>query len=139
MVNDCKGLHIELRFQAGQFLGYDGSKSFFRAQQQKAQKHARENKPLSFFDHLFQLDEGPALHLVSSVSGAFFATSFCIPFDCVLNKYQNKEITGHKYSSLMHCARQCLRSDGVPGLFRGWTYLFVRAGEYWMMTWTKLV
>ena len=107
---------------AGQFLGYDGAKKFFRNNNEQ-----RKRGEATLF--AISLEEGPLLHFVSSLSAAFFATTFCLPFDLILNRYANAKLVGKEYRNLLDCAVQNVRSDGVNVLFRGWTYMFVRVAS----------
>ncbi|CAD7924225.1 unnamed protein product [Amoebophrya sp. A120] len=91
---------------AGQMLGYDGLKTYSLRHDLAA--------------------EGPALHVVASLSSAFFAAACCMPFDQVLVRYQT--LRDKHSSGISNCVRSLWREEGVRGFYRGWLPLFSRFG-----------
>ena len=91
---------------AGNTLGYDFTKTY-------NQRHT-------------VLPEGPALHVVASVVAAFLSSTFSVPADFVLTRYQAASQMGRMYTGVLGCVAACLREEGPGAFFRGWTPLFVR-------------
>lgn len=77
--------------------------------------------------------EGPALHVIASIAAAFLSSTFCVPADFVMTKYQSGPQMGHNYKSVTDCTLRLLRSEGLLGFFRGWTPLFVRVAPLYVI------
>jgi hypothetical protein len=90
---------------AGQFLGYDGTKTFLKKQ---------------------GYSDSPLLHVTASIVAAFLATTFSAPFDLVLTRYQTGPTMGKHYSGPVACARELVREEGITVLYRGWSVFFGR-------------
>ena len=88
-------------FTAGQMLGYDGLKSTAKAN---------------------GFEDGPYLHLISSVAASFGASALSAPADLVVARYMAMTSPG----SLIHCVREIYDESGVRGFWRGWSVSFVR-------------
>ena len=97
---------------AGNTLGYDFVKS--------------KNKMHGF------MKEGPELHVVASVAAAFLSSTFSVPADFVMTKYQAGPQMGKHYKSVADCALTLLREEGPSSFFRGWTPLFVRVAPLYI-------
>lgn len=87
---------------AGQQLGYDGCKT-----------EARKSNYIS---------DGPVLHSLASVAGAFGAAVFSTPADVVMTRYQSSR----EFTSVVHCARSILTQDGPLAFYRGFAPFFIR-------------
>jgi len=79
------------------------------------------------------MDDGPMLHLISSISSAFLAVTFCTPADFIMTKYQSAPALGIKYKSIFDCIKTVVSKNGVFGLYRGWTPLFMRIGPLFII------
>ena len=90
-------------FTAGQMLGYDGLKSTAKAN---------------------GFEDGPYLHLISSIAASFGASALSAPADLVVARYM--AMTSPGSSSLAHCVREIYDESGVRGFWRGWSVSFVR-------------
>ena len=88
-------------FTAGQMLGYDGLKSTAKAN---------------------GFEDGPYLHLISSVAASFGASALSAPADLVVARYMAMTSPG----SLIHCVREIYDESGARGFWRGWSVSFVR-------------
>ena len=88
-------------FTAGQMLGYDGLKSTAKA-------HG--------------IEDGPYLHLISSIAASFGASALSAPADLVVARYMAMT----SQASLVHCVREIYDESGVRGFWRGWSVSFVR-------------
>ena len=95
---------------SGNTLGYDFAKTYNRKHQ--------------------VLSEGFALHVSASVFAAFLSTTFSIPADFVMTKYQ----TSTQYSSVLSLVADIFnRNDGgFRAFFRGWVPLFVRVAPVYI-------
>jgi len=94
---------------AGNTLGYDLVKT--------------KNKQHHF------IDEGPALHIIASIVAAFLSSTFSVPADFVMVKYQ---MGGANYTGVFDCIKTLLRQEGALSFFRGWTPLFVRVAPLYI-------
>ena len=94
-------------------LGYDGSKTFAKSRG--------------------LLEDGPLLHVLSSVIAAFGATSLSAPADILLTRYQSAPMLGLKYTGLIDCARAMVREDGRGVFFRGWPLYFSRLAPVFLI------
>jgi hypothetical protein len=97
---------------AGNTLGYDFIKT--------------TNKTHSF------VSEGPGLHVLASVVAALLSSTFSVPADFVMTRYQAGPQMGHHYTSVLNCASTLLRQEGPSAFFRGWTPLFVRVAPLYV-------
>ena len=88
-------------FSCGQMLGYDGLKSTAKA-------------------HGFE--DGPSLHLISSVAASFGASVLSAPADLLVARYMSMTTS----ESLLHCVREVYDESGVRGFWRGWCVSFIR-------------
>ena len=76
--------------------------------------------------------EGPLLHVLASVVAAFLSSTFSVPADFVMTRYQAGPQMGHHYVSVVDCASTLLREEGPTAFFRGWTPLFVRVAPLYI-------
>jgi len=88
-------------FSCGQMLGYDGLKSTAKA-------------------HGFE--DGPSLHLISSVAASFGASALSAPADLLVARYMSMASPG----SLTAVVREIYDESGVRGFWRGWSVSFIR-------------
>eukprot|EP00037_Helgoeca_nana_P015237 m.142494 g.142494 ORF g.142494 m.142494 type:complete len:298 (+) comp22926_c0_seq2:70-963(+) len=98
---------------AGNTLGYDFTKTF-----------ARRNDIAA---------DGQALHITASVVAAFLSSTFSVPADVVMTRYQSAELLGTSYSGVLDCAVSLGRESGPGAFFRGWTPLFVRVAPLYVL------
>lgn len=97
---------------AGNTLGYDFSKT--------------TNKTYNI------VQEGPILHVFASVVAAFLSSTFCVPADFVMTRYQAGPQMGDQYKSVIDCANTLYRKEGIGSFFRGWTPLFIRVAPLYI-------
>ena len=97
---------------AGNTLGYDFSKT--------------TNKTYQI------VQEGPILHVCASVVAAFLSSTFCVPADFVMTRYQAGPQMGDHYKSVIDCARTLYAKEGIGSFFRGWAPLFVRVAPLYI-------
>uniref|UniRef100_A0A7S1BPG5 Mitochondrial carrier protein n=1 Tax=Corethron hystrix TaxID=216773 RepID=A0A7S1BPG5_9STRA len=88
-------------FTTGQMIGYDGFKSFGKS---------------------YGVEDGPRLHLLSSVIAAFGASFMSAPSDLVTAKY----MSAANSKNLSECIRDVYLKDGIPGYWKGWSVSFFR-------------
>jgi len=98
---------------AGNTLGYDFTKTYNK-------KH-----------HI--VPEGPALHVVASLAAALLSSTFSVPADFVMTRYQASSEMGRNYKSVLHCVKDLHAEGGVRGFFRGWTPLFTRVAPLYIL------
>lgn len=91
-------------FTAGQMVGYDGLKTIA-------------------WERGFQ--DGPALHIISSIAASFGASFLSAPADFVMAKYMTKS-SQTTSTSLYHCVKEVYINDGIVGFWRGWSLFFLR-------------
>lgn len=94
-------------FSACQTFGYDGTKTALSQRRQLMQ-------------------DGPALHAMSSMVAAFFATVFSAPADFLMTRYQAAPQMGISYKGPLDCLAQVLREEGPLAFYRGWLPYFGR-------------
>lgn len=99
---------------AGQSLGYDGTKTVLSQRNQI-------------------MDDGPILHVFSSVVASFLATTMAAPADYVMTRYQAAFQFGAPFQDPAACLRHILYHDGVAVLYRGWSLSFVRMTPVFML------
>lgn len=87
-------------FTAGQMIGYDGLKTAAKAR---------------------GFEDGPYLHLVSSIAASFGASFLSAPADLVVARYM-----ATKYDGLLVCVKDIHDERGVKGFWRGWSVSFLR-------------
>lgn len=99
---------------AGNTLGYDFAKTF-----------NREREVLS---------EGFPLHVLASVFAAFLSTTFSIPADYVMTRFQTaRQLPGKTpYTSIISCVVDIARTEGLSAFFRGWVPLFTRVAPVYV-------
>jgi dicarboxylate transporter 10 len=88
-------------FTAGQFVGYDGLKTFVKSHN--------------------SMQDGPFLHALASISASFCASFCSAPADYVMTRYMN----GHS-TDLLECMLTIYREGGLVSFWRGWSVAFVR-------------
>jgi hypothetical protein len=93
-------------FRAGSFVGYDVTKT-----------HCKERGILP---------DGPALHLIASVTSSFLATLLSAPADYVMSVWATAPLRGIKYRNLSHCMSDIVKHRGYIALFTGWHSNFLR-------------
>lgn len=72
------------------------------------------------------MDDGPALHVLASIVGAFWAVTLSVGPDNVMSRFMTASDLGVAYSGPLECARKLIASEGVGVLGRGWTPFFIR-------------
>ena len=78
--------------------------------------------------------DGPALHVVASVSSAFWAATLSIPLDVVMARYQTApESSPFRAAGPWGCTREVLRRDGAAAFFRGWLPMFARLAPMYIL------
>jgi hypothetical protein len=93
---------------SGNTLGYDFAKTY-----------NRENQVFN---------EGFTLHISASIFAAFLSTTFSIPADFVMTKYQ----TSSQYNSVLSLISDVFKNGGIRNFFRGWVPLFVRVAPVYI-------
>mmetsp|Transcript_4475 Transcript_4475/g.12440 ORF Transcript_4475/g.12440 Transcript_4475/m.12440 type:complete len:369 (-) Transcript_4475:63-1169(-) len=88
-------------FTSGQFMGYDGLKTL-------AKYH--------------DVEDGPALHMVSSVTASLGASLFSAPADLIMAKY----MADRRYKNITACIRDIYKEAGVLGFWRGFLISCIR-------------
>ena len=78
------------------------------------------------------MNEGPSLHVVASVVAAFLSSTFSVPADFVMTRYQAGSQMGYHYTSVFQCVWTLYRTEGFYSFFRGWTPLFVRVAPLYV-------
>ena len=95
------------------------------------------------------MDDGPLLHVLSSIAAAFFSCTFSAPADIVMTRYralpsthsatrrlsslarcalstEAAQVIGRAYDGPVDCVKTMVREEGVGVFFRGWSPFFVR-------------
>ena len=98
---------------AGNTLGYDFTKTYNK-------KHQIVN-------------EGPQLHVAASLAAALLSSTFSVPADFVMTRYQAASEMGKTYTSVVHCVKDLHSEVGLRGFFRGWTPLFTRVAPLYIV------
>lgn len=90
-------------FTAGQMVGYDGLKTIAKAE---------------------GAEDGPYLHIISSIAASFGASFLSAPADLTMAKYMTE--SGKDMSSLSECICAIYAENGLIGFWRGWPLFFFR-------------
>jgi len=90
---------------AGHLLGYDGTKDVMK--------------------NYGIVEDGPILHLLSSVSAALLASFFCIPADYTMTKYMSLRDRGFSDVSIIRLVRDERKKHGVFRFYRGLSLLTI--------------
>ena len=98
---------------AGNTLGYDFTKT-----------HCRKRG---------LLDDGPVLHFLASTVAAFLSSTFSVPADVVMCRFQTGPQLGRAYSSIFDCVATMAREEGPGVFFRGWVPLFTRVAPLYVL------
>jgi len=84
------------------------------------------------------MDEGPALHGVSSVIAGFVTACSTSPFDVVKTRMMNqkKDANGKPlvYRNTIHCIGKIVRYEGILGLYKGFIPNWMRIGPHTIVT-----
>ena len=96
---------------SGQTLGYDQCKTWVKRNE--------------------LMDEGPALHLLASISSAVGATVFGMPCDYLFTRYTTA--APGAYRSLWHCCTTLVREEGPLSFYKGSTVFFSRCAPIFLM------
>lgn len=89
-------------FTAGQMIGYDGLKTAAKAR---------------------GFEDGPHLHLLSSVAASFGASFLSAPADLLVARYMSMSTKG---DGLLVCVKEIYDEKGIKGFWRGWSISFLR-------------
>ena len=79
------------------------------------------------------LSEGPVLHLAASVVAAFLSSTFSVPADVVMTRFQTGKQLGRNYSGVLDCVATMAREEGPAVFFRGWVPLFSRVAPLYVL------
>ena len=79
------------------------------------------------------VNEGRTLHVTASVVAAFLSSTFSVPADVVMTRYQSARLVGRTYTGVLHCAVSLAREAGVGAFFRGWTPMFARVAPVYVL------
>lgn len=99
-------ISIGAMLSMGQSIGYDFTKTYAKR-----------------YD---MMEDSFGLHIIGSVNAAFLATAFSAPFDILLTRYQSAGIMGKQYRSVLHCAQDMVKHEGIAVFYRGWSPFFLR-------------
>lgn len=84
------------------------------------------------------MEEGPALHGVSSVIAGFVTALSTSPFDVVKTRMMNqkKDASGKPlvYRNTIHCIGKIVRHEGLLGLYKGFIPNWMRIGPHTIVT-----
>lgn len=84
------------------------------------------------------MEEGPALHGVSSVIAGFVTACSTSPFDVVKTRTMNqkKDASGKPlvYRNTIHCIEKIVRHEGILGLYKGFIPNWMRIGPHTIVT-----
>lgn len=84
------------------------------------------------------MEEGPALHGVSSVIAGFVTALSTSPFDVVKTRMMNqkKHTSGAPlvYKNTLHCIGKIIRHEGILGLYKGFIPNWMRIGPHTIVT-----
>jgi len=86
-------------FTAGQMLGYDGLKTL-----------ARE----------YGIEDSPQLHVIASISAAFWSSFAAAPADLIMTRCMSSE------TDAIHTIQAIYSEGGIHAFWRGWGLFFVR-------------
>ena len=81
--------------------------------------------------------EGLQLHMVSSMGAGLAVALISSPVDVVKTRVMNQKILdkhGTKYRSAFECFFKTLRTEGLPGLYKGFLPNWLRLGPHTMIT-----
>ena len=67
--------------------------------------------------HHFQMEDGPALHLLSSTASGFVVCVFMHPPDTVMARMYNQ--TGNLYSGAFDCLYRTVKTEGLLAVYKG--------------------
>ena len=90
--------------KVGQLTAYDLSKEALRAR---------------------GLSDGPAMHVLASTHGAFWATTLAMPLDVLMARVQ-ADPAAHRGRAFWASAAAIARAEGAGVFVRGWLPMFVR-------------
>ena len=74
------------------------------------------------------MKDGVPLHISSAVIAAFTACIAASPFDVIKNRYVAN--IGGRYTSVGHCVRDTIATDGIATLYNGFLPFFMRAASF---------
>lgn len=72
------------------------------------------------------VEEGAPIHLMASISAAFWAVTLSNPADVIMTKWASAPTLGKRYSGVVECIRTVVRDEGIGTLYRGWSVFFLR-------------
>ena len=78
------------------------------------------------------INEGPSLHIIASIVAAFLSSTFSVPADFIMTRYQAGPQMGYHYTSVLNCTVTLFRTEGLFSFFRGWIPLFVRVAPLYV-------
>lgn len=82
----------------------------------------------------FDMDEGPALHLLSSTASGFVVCCVMHPPDTVMSRMYNQ--TGNLYSSAFDCLYRTVKTEGVLAVYKGFFAHLARILPHTILTLT---
>ncbi|RKO85628.1 mitochondrial substrate carrier family protein-like protein [Blyttiomyces helicus] len=99
---------------------------------------------LASYDHAKQslirsgvFEEGILLHFACSIVSGLVCATTTAPIDLLKSRYMNQKFIAGKgvaYSSTLDCLRKTIRTDGVPGLWKGWAAQWTRMAPHTIIT-----
>lgn len=114
---------------AGNTLGYDFTKTWWR----RTILGRGVDGDTDGEQGVTEGQEGFGLHVLSSVVAALLSSTFSVPADVVLTRYQASAEMGHTYpGGAWECAAALYREGGAVGFFRGWAPLFMRVAPLYV-------
>ncbi|KDO24235.1 hypothetical protein SPRG_09871 [Saprolegnia parasitica CBS 223.65] len=93
----------------------------------------------TFFLETIGLDDNIGTHFASSMAAGLVATTACAPMDVVKTRLMNmQQHATTEYSGTVDCFTKILKTEGVRGLFKGWTPAYMRLGPQTILTFMTL-
>lgn len=80
------------------------------------------------------IQDGPYVHVASSLATSFIAVSALQPFDIIAVRLMNQPEHNRLYQNFRDCGIKILRAEGLGGLFKGYAANYARMGPHTVLT-----
>ncbi|KAI5075466.1 hypothetical protein GOP47_0009542 [Adiantum capillus-veneris] len=109
--------------------------SMTRASALTASQLATYDESKQIIKHWMMLEEGFWLHISASFAAGLVGTTATAPIDMVKTRMMiQRENASALYKNAFDCAYKICRSEGLFGLYKGWSAMFARLGPQTAIT-----
>ncbi|EPZ34834.1 Mitochondrial carrier domain-containing protein [Rozella allomycis CSF55] len=134
--NTFHAFYVIVKEEGGLYIG--ATATIARASLLTGGQLAAYDQSKTILKQKYGFQEGFGLHVLCSIVSSFSAATFCAPADIMKTKMMGSygyDSTYHQETkSFWSCFRMIYTSEGIRGLYRGWSASFLRLAPHFILS-----